>query len=98
MTPGLRLTPLVQSSQTTVDNELSWGFRAWGRSRTGILRRGVRSGLGGGMDALAAALDCLAEDDLHALAAPELLDRLRELVAARNRLDAELARTVAGPS
>ncbi|WP_448623815.1 DUF222 domain-containing protein [Geodermatophilus sp. URMC 64] len=32
--------------------------------------------------------------ELHGLTAPELLDRTRALVAARNRIDAELARTV----
>jgi hypothetical protein len=39
-------------------------------------------------------LDTLAAEDLHALVAPQLLDRTAELVAARNRIDAELARTV----
>ena len=45
------------------------------------------------MGQLGTALDALADDDLHALTAPELLARTAELVAARNRLDAELART-----
>src|SRR3954463_4193299 len=40
------------------------------------------------------ALDGLAADDLHGLPAAELLDRVAELVRARNRIDAELARTV----
>src|SRR3954463_12827707 len=40
------------------------------------------------------ALDGLAADDLHGLPAAELLDRTAVLVAARNRIDAELARTV----
>ena len=34
------------------------------------------------------------DGDLHGLAASELLDRTRALVAERNRIDAELARTV----
>ena len=46
------------------------------------------------MGELASALDALAGEDLFALPAPALLDRTRELVAARNRIDAELARTV----
>src|SRR4051794_17701076 len=40
------------------------------------------------------ALKALAADDLHGMAAPQLLDRTRLLVEARNGLDAELARTV----
>src|SRR3954465_5169089 len=40
------------------------------------------------------ALDGLAADDLHGLPAAGLLDRTAALVAARNRIDAELARTV----
>src|SRR3954447_23298680 len=40
------------------------------------------------------ALDGLAADDLHRLPSAELLDRTAELVRARNRIDAELARTV----
>jgi hypothetical protein len=43
---------------------------------------------------LLTALDELAGADLPALSSPELLDRMRGLVAARNRLEAELARTV----
>jgi hypothetical protein len=43
---------------------------------------------------LQSALDSLAAEDLHALVAPALLDRTAELVRARNRIDAELARTV----
>ena len=45
------------------------------------------------MGQLASALDTLAADDLFALPAPALLDREAELLRARNRLDAELART-----
>src|SRR3954471_20923061 len=33
-------------------------------------------------------------EELHALSGPQLLDRSRDLVAERNRIDAELARTV----
>src|SRR3954470_9332969 len=40
------------------------------------------------------ALDGLAAEDLFGLSAAGLLDRTAELVAARNRIDAELARTV----
>jgi hypothetical protein len=43
---------------------------------------------------LSSALDALAADDLHAMGAVGLLDRTAELVRARNRIDAELARTV----
>jgi hypothetical protein len=46
------------------------------------------------MGELQSALDSLAAEDLHALVAPQLLDRAGELVRARNRIDAELARTV----
>jgi hypothetical protein len=50
--------------------------------------------VGGVVDALSSLLDALAGEDLHALSSPELLDRTREMIAARNKLDAELARTV----
>jgi hypothetical protein len=43
---------------------------------------------------LASALDTLADEDLHALFGPALLDRLGTLVAAANRLSAEVTRTV----
>jgi hypothetical protein len=46
------------------------------------------------MGELQSALDEFLAADLHALVAPELLDRTAELVRARNRIDAELARTV----
>ncbi|SFL64170.1 DUF222 domain-containing protein, partial [Geodermatophilus ruber] len=46
------------------------------------------------MAGLTAALEGLAGEDLFGCGAPELLDRTRALVAARNRLEAELARTV----
>jgi hypothetical protein len=46
------------------------------------------------MGELASALDGLAADDLFPLGAPELLDRTAALIAARHRIDAELARTV----
>src|SRR4051795_12291811 len=47
-----------------------------------------------GVGELQSGLDSLASDDLHAMTAPELLDRTAALVAARNLIDAELARTV----
>src|SRR4051795_13629303 len=54
-----------------------------------------RSSLRGGVvSELMSALDGLAADDLHRLPSAELLDRTAELVRARNRIDAELARTV----
>jgi hypothetical protein len=43
---------------------------------------------------LQSALDALAADDLYPLPAPDLLDSVRELVAVRNRIDAELARRI----
>ncbi|MGY1679238.1 DUF222 domain-containing protein [Geodermatophilus sp. SYSU D01176] len=46
------------------------------------------------MDQLLAALDALAVEDLAPLFGPALLDRLRPLLAAQNRLAAEIARTV----
>ena len=46
------------------------------------------------MGELTSALDALAADDLHAMFGPQLLDRAAELLQARNRLDAELVRTV----
>jgi hypothetical protein len=46
------------------------------------------------VDELAAALDGLAAEDLAPLFGPALLDRLRPLLAAQNRLAAEIARTV----
>ena len=45
------------------------------------------------MGELGSVLDALPDADLHALDAPALLERTAELVAARNRIDAELART-----
>jgi uncharacterized protein DUF222/HNH endonuclease len=44
--------------------------------------------------ASSSVLDGLADDDLHVLSDGELLDRTAELVRARNRIDAELTRTV----
>jgi Domain of unknown function (DUF222) len=43
---------------------------------------------------LQSTLDALAADDLHAMVAPQILDRTAQLIRARNRIDAELARTV----
>ena len=45
------------------------------------------------MAELGSVLDALAAEDLFALPAPALLDREAALLRARNRLDAELART-----
>src|SRR5690348_16959247 len=39
-------------------------------------------------------MDPQTDDELHALSRPELLDRVRDLIAERNRIDAELARAV----
>jgi hypothetical protein len=50
--------------------------------------------VGGVVSELLSALDALATDDLDGVAAPQLLDRSALLVRARNRIDAELARTV----
>ncbi|MGY1764692.1 DUF222 domain-containing protein, partial [Geodermatophilus sp. SYSU D00779] len=46
------------------------------------------------MDELYASLDALAAEDLTPLVGPALLDRLGPLLAAANRLAAEVARTV----
>ncbi|SDX55278.1 protein of unknown function [Geodermatophilus africanus] len=46
------------------------------------------------MEELTAALDGLAAEDLSPLFGPALLERLRPLLAAQNRLAAEIARTV----
>ena len=46
------------------------------------------------MDQLDAAVDALAAEDLTHLFGPAVLDRTAALLRARNRLDAELARTV----
>jgi hypothetical protein len=43
---------------------------------------------------LQSALDALAAEDLHTMVAPQLLDRTAQLIRARNRIEAELARTV----
>jgi hypothetical protein len=43
---------------------------------------------------LQSALDVLAAEELTAQFGPQLLERLRPLLAARNRLDAEIVRTV----
>jgi hypothetical protein len=48
----------------------------------------------GGANELTAALDGLAAEDLTAVFGPALLDRLRPLLGAQNRLAAEVARTV----
>ncbi|MGK5114461.1 DUF222 domain-containing protein, partial [Geodermatophilus sp. CPCC 205506] len=46
------------------------------------------------MGELAVALDGLADDELDSLFGPALLDRLRGLLVAENRLAAEITRTV----
>ena len=46
------------------------------------------------MGELSSALDALTADDLHALPAGAQLARIRELAQIRNRLDAEIARSV----
>jgi hypothetical protein len=46
------------------------------------------------MGELSSSLDALAADDLHAMVAPRVLDRVAELVRASNRIAAELTRTV----
>ena len=48
----------------------------------------------GAIEALTSALDALAAEDLAPLFGPALLERLRPLLAAQNRLAAEVARTV----
>ncbi|WP_370447512.1 DUF222 domain-containing protein [Geodermatophilus sp. TF02-6] len=47
-----------------------------------------------GVGELSSALDALAGDDLTPLFGPALLDRLRELLVAQNRIAAEITRTV----
>jgi hypothetical protein len=46
------------------------------------------------VEELESALDSLAAEDLYGQVAPQLLDRTSALVRARNRIDAELTRTV----
>jgi hypothetical protein len=46
------------------------------------------------MSELRSALDALAADDVHSLAPRQQLDRIAEILEARNRLDAQLARSV----
>jgi hypothetical protein len=40
------------------------------------------------------ALDALAADELTSMFGPQLLEQLRPLLVARNRMDAEIARIV----
>ena len=47
------------------------------------------------MGELQSALDALAGEDLDGMVASQFLDRTSMLVRARNRIDAELARTAA---
>ena len=46
------------------------------------------------MSELRSALDALASDDIRGLSPREQLDRIRELLEAKNRIDAQLARSV----
>lgn len=46
------------------------------------------------MSELSSVIDSLARDDLHAMVAPEVLQRVAELVRVVNRASAELTRTV----
>src|SRR3954453_23149268 len=48
------------------------------------------------MSELRSALDALAADDVHSLAPRQQLDRIAEILEARNRLDAQVARSVRG--
>src|SRR3954454_23642204 len=50
--------------------------------------------MGGVVGELESVLEALAAEDLDGLVASQLLDRTAELVRARNRIDAELTRTV----
>jgi hypothetical protein len=54
----------------------------------------VIESVGGVVDELLASLDALAAEDLTPLFGPALLERLRPLLAAQNRLAAEVTRTV----
>ena len=49
--------------------------------------------VGGVVSELLSALDALAAEDLDGMIAPQFLDRTSLLMRARNRIDAELART-----
>src|SRR3954449_9863166 len=48
----------------------------------------------GAVSELRSALDALAADDVPSLAPRQQLDRITEILEARNRLDAQLARSV----
>jgi hypothetical protein len=52
------------------------------------------SGPDGALVELASALDALDAEDLKSMFGPQVLDRTDALIRARNRLDAQLARTV----
>jgi hypothetical protein len=54
----------------------------------------VIESVGGVVDELLASLEALADEDLSPLFGPALLERLRPLLVAHNRLAAEIARTV----
>jgi hypothetical protein len=76
-----------------VDSALTWGYVSRRRPIPGIIEH-TFDGSGGVVGELQSALDALAADDLHALPASALLNRTTELIRARNRIDAELTRTV----
>ncbi len=72
---------------------LTWDFGLSAESPDHRIEHGFERGRGV-VGELASALDALATDDLSAMAAPTVLERTAELVRARNRIDAELVRTV----
>src|SRR3712207_9202080 len=70
------------------------GIRMVGRFADRLDFEHVIDPVGGVVDQLLASLDALAAEDLAPLFGPALLERLRPLLAAQNRLAAEIARTV----
>src|SRR3712207_4803708 len=70
------------------------GIRMVGRFADRLDFEHVIEPVGGVVDELIASLDALAAEDLAPLFGPALLERLRPLLAAQNRLAAEIARTV----
>src|SRR3712207_5663401 len=70
------------------------GIRMVGRFADRLDFEHVIDPVGGVVDELLASLDALAAEDLTPLFGPALLDRLGPLLVARNRLAAEVARTV----
>ena len=88
---GLLRVPLIRVRKS-VGSPLTWGF---------VLREYVHRAMieqtfercGGVVDALMEALDALEHDDLHNMSAADQLARSAALVSAKNRLDAQLARS-----